>query len=125
LLGRLGDAYPDALADSRALIRDAVTQEGGREIDCRGDEHFCVFNSPEAGAAPAITAQRAFASHTWAGNEHFRVRVGLHSGEAESKDNDYVGIDGHRTSRICQAAHGGPGPASADASTPARAHPPP
>ncbi|HKA26925.1 MAG TPA: response regulator, partial [Gaiellaceae bacterium] len=114
LLGRLGDAYPDALADSRALIRNAVTQEGGREIDCRGDEHFCVFNSPEAGAAAAITAQRAFASHTWPGNEHFRVRIGLHSGEAESKDNDYVGIDVHRASRICQAAHGGQVLASAD-----------
>jgi DNA-binding NarL/FixJ family response regulator/class 3 adenylate cyclase len=107
LLGRLGDAYPDALADSRALIRNAVAQEGGREVDCRGDEHFCVFDRPEAGAAAAVAAQRAFAAHTWSGDERFRVRIGLHCGEAESKDDDYVGIDVHRASRICQAAHGG------------------
>src|SRR5262249_23946493 len=31
LLGRLGDAYPDAIAASRRLIRNAGTQQGGRE----------------------------------------------------------------------------------------------
>jgi DNA-binding NarL/FixJ family response regulator/class 3 adenylate cyclase len=114
LLGRLGDAYPGALDDSRALIRNAVTQEGGREVDCRGDEHFCVFDRPEAGAAAAVAAQQAFASHTWPSDERFRVRIGLHCGEAESKDDDYVGIDVHRASRICQAAHGGQVLASAE-----------
>src|SRR5262249_44825402 len=107
LLGRLGDAYPEALADSRALIRAAVAQEGGREVDCRGDEHFCVFERPEAGAAAAVSAQQALTAHTWPDNERVRVRIGLHCGEAESKDDDYVGIDVHRASRICQAAHGG------------------
>jgi DNA-binding NarL/FixJ family response regulator/class 3 adenylate cyclase len=114
LLGRLGDAYPGALDDSRALIRDAVTLEGGREVDCRGDEHFCVFDRPEAGAAAAVAAQQAFATHTWPGNERVRVRIGLHCGEAESKDDDFVGIDVHRASRICQAAHGGQVLASAE-----------
>jgi DNA-binding NarL/FixJ family response regulator/class 3 adenylate cyclase len=114
LLGRLGDAYPDALGDSRTLIRNAVTQEGGREVDCRGDEHFCVFDRAEAGAAAAVAAQQAFAAHTWPGNERVRVRIGLHCGEAESKDDGYVGIDVHRASRICQAAHGGQVLASAE-----------
>ena len=36
-----------------------------------------------------------------------RVRIGLHSGEAESTGGGYVGIDVHRASRICQAGHGG------------------
>jgi DNA-binding NarL/FixJ family response regulator/class 3 adenylate cyclase len=121
LLGRLGDAYPDALADSRALIRNAVAQEGGREVDCRGDEHFCVFDRPEAGAVAAVAAQQGFAAHTWPGNERFRVRIGLHCGEAESKDDDYVGIDVHRASRICQAAHGGQVLASAEVASAAGA----
>jgi DNA-binding NarL/FixJ family response regulator len=33
--------------------------------------------------------------------------MGLHSGEAESSGDGYVGIDVHRASRICQAGHGG------------------
>jgi DNA-binding NarL/FixJ family response regulator/class 3 adenylate cyclase len=107
LLGRLADDYPPMLATARELIRTAVEQEGGREVDRRGDEHFCVFDEPEAGASAALTVQRAFAAQDWPGNERVRVRIGLHRGEAESAEDGYVGIDVHRASRICQAAHGG------------------
>ena len=51
--------------------------------------------------------QRAFAAHAWPQDERVRVRIGLHCGEAESAGDGYVGIDVHRASRICQAAHGG------------------
>jgi DNA-binding NarL/FixJ family response regulator/class 3 adenylate cyclase len=114
LLARLADDYPEALADSRALIRNAVSQEGGREVDCRADEHFCVFERPEAGAAAAVSAQQAFVAHTWPGNERVRVRIGLHCGEAEGTEDDFVGLDVHRAARICQAAHGGQVLASAE-----------
>jgi DNA-binding NarL/FixJ family response regulator/class 3 adenylate cyclase len=107
LLGRLGGDYPRMLADARALIRDAVAQAGGREVDSRGDEHFCVFDEAEAGTAAALAAQRAFLAHAWPGDERVRVRIGLHCGEAESAGDGYVGIDVHRASRIAQAAHGG------------------
>ena len=36
-----------------------------------------------------------------------RVRMGLHTCEATSVDDDYVGIGVHRASRICDAGHGG------------------
>ena len=107
LLGRLGDGYPELLADARGLLRRAVADAGGREVDCRGDEHFCVFEQPETAAAAAFAAQRAFAGHSWPEGECVRVRIGLHCGEAESADGGYVGIDVHRAARICQAAHGG------------------
>jgi DNA-binding NarL/FixJ family response regulator/class 3 adenylate cyclase len=114
LLGRLGDDYPAMLADARMFVRETVTQHGGREVDRRGDEHFCVFDEPEAGAAAALAVQRAFEAHGWPGHERVRVRIGLHSGEAASSDDSYVGIDVHRASRICQAAHGGQVLASAE-----------
>jgi DNA-binding NarL/FixJ family response regulator/class 3 adenylate cyclase len=114
LLGRLADDYPPMLATARELIRNAVEQEGGREVDRRGDEHFCVFDEAEAGASAALTVQRAFAAQDWPGNERVRVRIGLHRGEAESAEDGYVGIDVHRASRICQAAHGGQVLVSAD-----------
>jgi len=107
LLARLGDGYPAVLDDVRALIGNAVEQGGGREVDFRADEHFCVFESPEAGAAAALGTQRAFAAHAWPEGEQVRVRIGLHSGEAESAGDGYIGIDVHRAARICQAAHGG------------------
>ncbi len=107
LAARLDDRYPAVLADVRGLQRDAVAKAGGREIDCRGDELFAVFEQPAAAAAAAAAAQRALASHAWPAGERVRVRIGLHSGEAESSGGSYVGIDVHRASRICQAGHGG------------------
>jgi len=107
LLTRLGPAYPDVLEDARKLQRKAVTAAGGREVDCRGDELFCIFECPETAATAAFEVQRAVAARPWPANERVRVRIGLHSGEAESAAGGYVGIDVHRASRICQAGHGG------------------
>ena len=107
LLARLGEGYPGVLADARAIVRDAVAQAGGREVDCRGDELFCVFDGAGAAAAAALAVQRAFGGHSWPEGERVRVRIGLHSGEAESSSGDYVGLDVHRAARICQAGHGG------------------
>ena len=107
LAARLGDRFAGVLGDVRELQRHAVSDAGGREIDCRGDELFAVFEQPAAAAAAAIETQQAFAAQDWPDGERVRVRVGLHSGEAESSGDGYVGIDVHRASRICQAGHGG------------------
>jgi DNA-binding NarL/FixJ family response regulator/class 3 adenylate cyclase len=115
LLARLGDAYPVVLAEARELQRGAVEREGGREIDCRGDELFVGFDCVEAAAAAALEIQRAFAAHPWPADERVRVRIGLHSGEAEEVGGGYVGLDVHRTSRICEAGHGGQVLVSAEA----------
>ena len=115
LLARLGHGYGNVLSDARELQRQAVAQAGGREVDSRGDELFCVFDRSEAAASASLAVQRAFAAHPWPAGERVRVRIGFHSGEAESADDDYVGMDVHRASRICQAAHGGQVLASAEA----------
>ncbi|HSC49823.1 MAG TPA: response regulator [Gaiellaceae bacterium] len=107
LAARLGESFGAVLDDARELQRRAVADAGGREIDCRGDELFAVFEQPAAAAAAALAVQQAFAAHAWPSGERVRVRIGLHSGEAESSGDGYVGIEVHRASRICQAGHGG------------------
>lgn len=107
LAARLGDAYVGVLDDARELQRRALAQVGGREIDSRGDELFAVFEEPATAAAAAVAVQQAFTAHAWPEAERVRVRIGLHSGEAESTGDGYVGIEVHRASRICQAGHGG------------------
>jgi DNA-binding NarL/FixJ family response regulator/class 3 adenylate cyclase len=114
LAARLGESFPGVLADVRELQRSAVEGAGGREIDCRGDELFAVFEEPAAAVVAATEIQQAFAAHAWPEGESVRVRIGLHSGEAESSDDGYVGIEVHRASRICQAGHGGQVLASAE-----------
>jgi len=107
LLERLGPAYEEVLGDTRRLIRAAAAGAGGREIDCRGDELFVVFERPEAGVEAALAAQRAFVGHPWPGGAPVRVRMGMHTGTATVSGEGYVGLDVHRTARICSAGHGG------------------
>jgi DNA-binding NarL/FixJ family response regulator/class 3 adenylate cyclase len=117
LASRLGDAYASVLDQARALQRNTVTRAGGREVDSRGDELFCVFDRADMAAAAALVIQRAFAAQRWHAGERVRVRIGLHSGDAEAAGDGYVGIDVHRASRICQAGHGGQILASAEAAS--------
>ena len=115
LAHRLGDAYASVLDQARSMQRKTIGSAGGREVDSRGDELFCVFDRADVAAAAALVIQRAFAAQSWHAGERVRVRIGLHSGDAEAAGDGYVGIDVHRASRICQAGHGGQVLASAEA----------
>jgi DNA-binding NarL/FixJ family response regulator/class 3 adenylate cyclase len=117
LAARLEDGYASVLEQARELQRNAVDRAGGREVDSRGDELFCVFDRAETAAGAALEIQRAFAAERWHAGERVRVRIGLHSGEAEAAGGGYVGIDVHRASRICQAGHGGQVLASEEAAS--------
>src|SRR5215217_695986 len=107
LLRRLGEQYGTALEDQRQILRSAVAEHGGTEIDSRGDELFAAFPRARAGVAAAIAAQRALAEHTWPEGETLKVRMGLHTGEPGLRDDGYLGLDVHRAARISGAAHGG------------------
>src|SRR5436853_262007 len=58
LLQELGaEAYADALAEHRRVVRDVCATHGGVEVDTQGDAFFIAFpTAPGAlGAAAAIT----------------------------------------------------------------------
>ena len=107
LVERLGDAYPAVLDDHRALLRDAVADAEGTELDCRGDEFLFVFADASRAVETALRAQRALAAHQWPAAGVVEVRMGLHSGEPTVQGSSYVGIDVHRVARIAGAGHGG------------------
>jgi DNA-binding NarL/FixJ family response regulator/class 3 adenylate cyclase len=103
----LGAEFPEALETHRRLIRDAVEQGGGHEVDARADELFAAFAETAAAIDAAIAAQRALTEHEWPGGRAPRVRMGIHSGEATPGEGGYVGLDVHRAARVCAAAVGG------------------
>jgi class 3 adenylate cyclase len=107
LLGRLDDRYAPLLADVRRLVRAAVRQAGGREVDARADELFAVFEQAPAALAAALAIQRAMRATAWPDGVDVRVRVGVHRGRPTLTDSGYVGLSVHTTARICFAAHGG------------------
>src|SRR5262245_44204409 len=102
LLRDLGaDAYADALAQHRRLIREACAAHGGVEVDTQGDAFFFAFPTAPGAAAAASELTEALSSG------QIRVRVGLHTGSALVTDEGYVGDDVHLAARLAAAAHGG------------------
>jgi predicted ATPase len=102
LLHDLGaEAYAQALAEHRDVIRYACTTQGGVEVDTQGDAFFFAFPT----APGALAAAAAFTEELASGP--IRVRVGLHTGTPHLTDEGYVGGDVHRAARIAAAGHGG------------------
>jgi predicted ATPase/class 3 adenylate cyclase len=102
LLQRLGaDAYANALAEHRRLLRQAFVRHDGVEVDTQGDSFFIAFST-----APAALAAAAEAQHLL-GPGPIRVRMGIHTGTPNLTDEGYVGADVHRAARIAAAGHGG------------------
>jgi predicted ATPase/class 3 adenylate cyclase len=94
-------AMSAALARHDATIRDAVTTAGGRIFKHTGDGVCAVFDSAAAGLAGALDAQRQLVAGP------LRVRMAIHSGEAEERDDDYFGPTLNRAARLMAAAWGG------------------
>ncbi len=102
LLHDLGpEAYAEALAEHRRLIREACAREGGVEVDTQGDAFFFAFPS----APGALAAAQELTAALAAGPIH--VRVGLHTGTPLVTNEGYVGDDVHVAARIAASGHGG------------------
>ena len=102
LLHSLGaEAYADALAEHRRVIREACGAEGGVEVDTQGDAFFFAFPT----ASGALTAAAVLTESLALGPIH--VRVGLHTGRPLVTDEGYVGDDVHFAARVGASAHGG------------------
>ena len=98
-----------ALARHDELVEQVVTSRGGRLIKTRGegDATFSVFDRPSAAAAAALEMQEAIVREPWGLREPMRVRVALHTGEAELRDGDYFGRAVNRAARLRSLAEGG------------------
>ena len=98
-----------ALARHDELVEQVVTSRGGRLIKTRGegDATFSVFDRPSAAAAAAVELQDATVHEPWALRAPMRIRVALHTGEAELRDGDYFGRAVNRAARLRSLAAGG------------------
>jgi class 3 adenylate cyclase len=107
LVKRLGERYAAALAEHRALLREAFGEHGGIEVDTQGDAFFVAFGRARDAVVAAVAAQRALAAHPWPNDAAVSVRIGLHTGEPYLAEQGYMGLAVHRAARICTIAQGG------------------
>ena len=101
LLRELGaEAYADALAEHRRVVREACAAKGGVEVDTQGDAFFVAFPS----APGAALLPRRSRTHS---PGPISLRMGLHTGTPLVTDEGYVGDDVHFAARVAASAHGG------------------
>jgi predicted ATPase/class 3 adenylate cyclase/DNA-binding CsgD family transcriptional regulator len=92
------------------LLDAAIVLHGGvRPVEQgEGDSVVGVFARPRDAVAAALDAQRAFADEPWPEDARLRIRIALHTGEAQLRGIDYyVGRAVIRCARLRAVAHGG------------------
>jgi predicted ATPase/class 3 adenylate cyclase len=104
------DPAAATLGRHEEIVADCVVHySGARPVEQgEGDSSVLVFARASDGAACAIDIQRALGSVRWPGGGELRVRMALHTGEAELRDDGtYRGASLNRCARLRSIAHGG------------------
>ncbi|OYV68471.1 MAG: hypothetical protein B7Z67_13165, partial [Acidiphilium sp. 21-60-14] len=93
-----------ALARHDAVLRAVVSEAGGATT---GDGGCAVFSSVGAALEAAVRLQIRLGEEDFLLVDGLKFRMGVHSGPAEFRDDDYFGLTLGRTARIMAAGHGG------------------
>lgn len=108
---QLWEKHPQAmghsLAQHDALLNSIFAERNGYVFKTGGDSFCVAFMSALDGVHAALAAQRQLAAVTWGETGPLRVRMALHSGDAEQRGGDYFGSTLNRVARILVAGHGG------------------
>ena len=92
------DAMRVALAEHDEVLREAIESRNGWVFKHTGDGACAAFTTPGAAVDAAIAAQRAL---------KLPVRMGIATGEADPRGDDYFGPVLNRVARVMAAGHGG------------------
>lgn len=88
------------------LVGGLVSTGGGKVFKVMGDAFLAVFDDPDAATQTAIEINRRLAEEAWEA-EPLLVRAVVHSGRAQRKGDDYLGLSLSVAARLMHVAHGG------------------
>jgi predicted ATPase/class 3 adenylate cyclase len=120
------ESMPSAVKRHDALLRTVIESHGGHVFKTVGDAFCAVFTRPADAVEAAVDGQRAIAAEfqdpdaSHGSDVHattdpagdtdaivLRVRMALHTGTADERDQDYFGPPVNRVARLLGIAHGG------------------
>src|SRR5829696_429103 len=110
---QLWERYPDhtraALLRHDQIIEEIVGLREGSVVRPRGegDSRFAVFSRATDAVEAAAAMQQALHTEPWPTPTPLRVRVALHTGEADLREGDYYGSAVNRCARLRSVAYGG------------------
>ena len=102
-------AMREAMAAHDRIVDRCLKQHHGTDVPSgrAGDSVLAVFPRTADAAACALSLQRDFAAQHWPEGIILEIRVALHSGEAELRDDQYHGQVLNRCARLLATCHGG------------------
>jgi predicted ATPase len=108
---RLWDEQPGlmrvALARHDEILRKVIEANHGVVFSTSGDGVAAAFGRAGDAVFAAVEAQRQLGSEAWPAGVDVRVRMGIHTGEAQERDGDYFGPPLNRAARVMAVGHGG------------------
>ncbi|OGO38370.1 MAG: hypothetical protein A2W35_03935 [Chloroflexi bacterium RBG_16_57_11] len=109
---RLWEQYPEAmkpvLARHDLMLRQAVESNRGHIVKTTGDGCHAAFETAAGAVVAALAGQQALMADPWIEiqPQTLRVRMGVHTGEAEARSGDYYGSAVNRAARLMSISHG-------------------
>ena len=109
----LWEADPEAMAAALELhdelISRTVDGHAGRLLKTKGegDATMTAFRRSSDAVAAAVDIQEALGAASWPGGLELRVRIALHTGEAQERGGDYFGPALNRAARLRALTRGG------------------
>ena len=102
VLERLGEQQArKVFREHDELVRSAVVEHGGVEVEREGDAFMLAFSGARPGVQCAAAIQRAL------GGQPLRVRIGLNTGDVIEDEAGYFGRTVFLASRVAGVARGG------------------
>ena len=105
---RLWESTPadmtEAMQAHDIIVCSAIERHGGYVFATGGDGFCAAFSSAVDAVTAAVESQQELGGH---GTIPFSVRMGLHTGEAIERDDNYYGTEVNRAARLMALAHGG------------------
>ena len=103
------EAMKSALAKHDAILKEVVESNNGQIIKSTGDGIHAVFSTAVDAVNASVKAQQRIQNSEIPKTSEFslQVRMGIHTGEAELRNDDYYGGTLNRAARIMSIGHGG------------------
>jgi predicted ATPase/class 3 adenylate cyclase len=96
-----------ALARHDVLLHEIIAKHKGVVFKTIGDAFCAAFTTAPDALQAALESQLALAVEAWPVHTPILVRMALHTGAAELRNQDYFGQTLNRVARILSSGHGG------------------
>jgi predicted ATPase/class 3 adenylate cyclase len=108
LESRVGPVTAEELREEHfGLLREAVSETGGREVKNTGDGLMVAFESAAAAVSCAVSIQQRFERRNRSAGEPLLIKAGVSAGDASTAEGDVFGMPVIEAARLCDRCSAG------------------